>query len=105
MESIKGYIDHIIFRNEDNGYTVFVLVYEEEELTCVGSFPVVSQGENVELKGEFIEHPMYGRQFWIGIWAPRRIRASTQPYRPGLSGSLKRIPSALLRKSRSGFRK
>ncbi len=63
MESIKGYIDHIIFRNEDNGYTVFVLVYEEEELTCVGSFPVVSQGENVELKGEFIEHPMYGRQF------------------------------------------
>lgn len=63
MESIKGYIDHIIFRNEDNGYTVFVLVYQEEELTCVGSFPVVSQGENVELKGEFIEHPMYGRQF------------------------------------------
>ena len=41
-ESITGYIDHIIFRNEDNGYTVMVLkgVSEEDELTCVGSFPV-----------------------------------------------------------------
>lgn len=63
METIKGYVDHIIFRNEDNGYTVFVLVYEEEELTCVGTFPVISQGENVKLLGEFAEHPLYGRQF------------------------------------------
>ena len=54
-ESITGYIDHIIFRNEDNGYTVMVLkgVSEEDELTCVGSFPVVTQGASVELEGEF----------------------------------------------------
>lgn len=63
METIKGYVDHIIFRNEDSGYTVFVLVYEEEELTCVGTFPVISQGENVKLEGAFTEHPLYGRQF------------------------------------------
>lgn len=52
-ESITGYIDHIIFRNEDNGYTVMVLkgVSEEDELTCVGSFPVVTQGASVELRG------------------------------------------------------
>lgn len=39
-ESITGYIDHIIFRNEDNGYTVMVLkgVSEEDELTCVEVF-------------------------------------------------------------------
>lgn len=51
-ESITGYIDHIIFRNEDNGYTVMVLkgVSEEDELTCVGSFPVVTQGASVELE-------------------------------------------------------
>ena len=35
QEKIKGYIDHIIFRNEDNGYTVFVLIQGKEELTCV----------------------------------------------------------------------
>ena len=54
-ESITGYIDHIIFRNEDNGYTVMVLKggSEEDELTCVGSFPVVTQGASVELEGNF----------------------------------------------------
>ena len=52
-ESITGYIDHIIFRNEDNGYTVMVLkgVSEEDELTCVGSFPVVTQGASVDWRG------------------------------------------------------
>ena len=56
-ESITGYIDHIIFRNEDNGYTVMVLkgVSEEDELTCVGSFPVVTQGASVELEGNFTQ--------------------------------------------------
>jgi len=63
METIKGYVDHIIYRNQDNGYTVFVLICDEEELTCVGIFPVVSEGENVKMKGDFTEHPMYGKQF------------------------------------------
>lgn len=42
-ECVTGYIDHIIFRNEDNGYTVMVLkgVKDEDELTCVGTFPVL----------------------------------------------------------------
>ena len=64
-ESVTGYIDHIIFRNEDNGYTVMVLkgVEEEDELTCVGSFPVVTQGASVELEGNFTQHPVYGKQF------------------------------------------
>ena len=64
-ESITGYIDHIIFRNGDNGYTVMVLkgVSEEDELTCVGSFPVVTQGASVELEGNFTQHPVYGKQF------------------------------------------
>lgn len=38
METITGYVDHIIYRNADNGYTVLVLVCEEEEITCVGIF-------------------------------------------------------------------
>ena len=49
-ESVTGYIDHIIFRNEDNGYTVLVLKGTEgddEELTCVGTFPVISQGAKI----------------------------------------------------------
>ena len=63
METIKGYVDHIIFQNPDNGYTVFVMICEEEELTCVGTFSVLSEGENIKVTGEYTEHPMYGRQF------------------------------------------
>ena len=50
MEKITGYIDNIIFRNEDNGYTVFQLNNEEGELTCVGKFSYIGEGEFLELK-------------------------------------------------------
>ena len=65
MEKITGYVDHIIFRNADNGYTVMVLVVEEEEITCVGTFSDIAEGENMEATGEYTEHPTYGRQFKI----------------------------------------
>ena len=52
MEELKGYVDHIIFRNPDNGYTVFVMVCDEE-LTCVGTFSMLSEGENIMVKGEY----------------------------------------------------
>ena len=51
METITGYVDHIIYRNADNGYTVLVLVCEEEEITCVGIFSGISEGENIEVTG------------------------------------------------------
>ncbi len=54
MEKITGYIDHIIFRNEDNGYTVFQLNNEEGELTCVGKFSYI--GERVFGTGRRIHH-------------------------------------------------
>lgn len=46
-ETIEGYVDHIIFRNEDNGYTVMVVIAEEEELTCVGSFQYLRDRKSV----------------------------------------------------------
>jgi exodeoxyribonuclease V alpha subunit len=63
LETITGYVDHIVYRNEENGYTVLVLVAEEEEVTCVGTFPDISDGMTIEAKGEYTEHPTYGRQF------------------------------------------
>ena len=44
MEIHKGYVEHIVFRNSENGYTVFQLIAGEEELTCVGSFAVLNEG-------------------------------------------------------------
>ena len=46
-EKITGYIDHIIFRNEENGYTVLVMITQEEEITCVGNLQAISQGETI----------------------------------------------------------
>ena len=65
MEVRKGYVEHIVFRNNDNGYTVFQLVSEEEELTCVGTFPVITEGELIEATGHYTEHAVYGTQFQI----------------------------------------
>ena len=64
-EIINGYVDHIIYRNADNGYTVLVMIVEEEELTCVGSFADITEGMNIEATGEYVEHNVYGRQFKI----------------------------------------
>ena len=65
MESITGYVDHIVFQNSENGYTVMILMTEGEEVTCVGMCKGLGQGENITAKGEYIEHPVYGRQFKI----------------------------------------
>lgn len=65
MEKISGYVDHIVFQNSENGYTVLSLVMEGEEITCVGTCRGMSQGECVEAEGEYIEHSVYGRQFKI----------------------------------------
>ena len=62
METVQGYIDHFIYRNQSNGYGVIELQTEEEELICVGSFQGIDQGENVEITGQYVEHAVYGRQ-------------------------------------------
>lgn len=63
MEILKGYVEHIIYQNSANGYTVMNLVSDEEEITCVGTFGTLEAGEMVELTGEYTEHALYGRQF------------------------------------------
>ena len=57
MESLAGYVEHIIYRNADNGYTVLNLVSGEDEITCVGIFSAIAEGENIEAQGEYTEHP------------------------------------------------
>ena len=63
MDQITGYVDHIIFRNEENGYTVFVLENDDGEVTCVGTIPFLTEGELVEAEGSFVLHPTYGMQW------------------------------------------
>lgn len=65
MENIKGFIEHIIYRNTENGYTVFNMVSDGEDITCVGLLKSADQGETLEAEGDYIEHAVYGSQFKI----------------------------------------
>ena len=65
MDSIKGYVEHIVFRNDENGYTVFQLNNDAGEVTCVGNFHFIEEGELLELSGEYITHKLYGLQFKV----------------------------------------
>lgn len=64
MEQLSGYVSHIIYRNAANGYTVFELK-SGEEITCVGTFSSLDEGEILELEGEYAEHAVYGSQFKV----------------------------------------
>lgn len=95
MEIIKGYVDHIIYRRPDNGYTVMVVVTEGEELTCVGTMSDVEPGENLKLQGEYTDHAIYGRQFKVSSYevVPPDDVLSIERYLG--SGAIKGIGAAL----------
>lgn len=65
MEKLAGYVEHIVFRNAENGYTVLNFIGEDKEITCVGTFSAIAEGENMELTGEYTQHPTYGKQFRV----------------------------------------
>ena len=69
MVSVTGMVDHIIYRNEENGYTVFIMKSGSKELTCVGTAPDISEGEYLRADGEYTEHQTYGKQLKISALA------------------------------------
>lgn len=65
VEKVTGYVEHIVFRNEENGYTVFHLENEDGEVTCVGNLNFITEGEMLELEGEYVNHSVYGNQLKV----------------------------------------
>ena len=66
-DTYKGYVEHIVYHNEANGYTVFTITNDDdrEEITCVGNCPVINEGEKVSVEGSFIDHRQYGPQLKV----------------------------------------
>lgn len=65
-EIVDGYVEKIIYRNAENGYTVMTVSSEEdEEVTCVGTFTFISEGEYLHMTGGYISHQIYGEQFQV----------------------------------------
>ena len=105
MEIITGYVDHIIYRNAENGYTVFEMVCDEEEITCVGMFSDIVEGENLEAKGEYTEHPTYGRQFKVHSFEEKAPEDEIAIERYLGSGAIKGIGLALAARIVRRFKK
>ncbi len=92
---LEGYVEHIVYRNEENGYSVLSLVSEGQEITVVGSFHYVSEGELLELTGDYIEHSLYGEQFQAESFEVKAPRDVTAIERYLGSGAVKGIGAAL----------
>ena len=98
MEKVKGYIDHFIYKNSDNGYGVMNLVTEDDEIICTGSFREADKGDTVVLAGDYVNHPVYGRQFKAEsceITAPDDVESMLRYLS---SGAIKGIGPAMAKK-------
>ena len=95
QDTIEGYVEHIIFRNEDNGYTVLNLMSEGSEVTCVGVFEYVSEGELLELHGTYVEHATYGKQLKVESYETKIPEDTIAMERYLGSGAIKGIGAAL----------
>ena len=65
LTQLKGTVEHIIYSNEDNGYTVMDVGLEDDVITACGVMPYVSDGDSLILWGNWVHNPKYGRQFKV----------------------------------------
>ena len=94
-ETVEGYIEKIVYRNDDNGYTIFSLTHNEDELTCVGYLTMINEGEFIHATGGYTQHPVYGEQFLLEGY---EIKEPEDAYSMELylsSGAIKGIGKAL----------
>ncbi len=95
METVKGYVEHIIFQNNENGYTVMNLMTEGSEIICVGMGKGLTQGENIAIQGEYVDHPVYGTQLKMASFQVVVPKDSIGMERYLGSGAIKGVGPAL----------
>ena len=101
---VKGYIDHIIYQNTENGYSVLSIISEGDELVCVGFFKAVEAGETLEIEGSFVDHPLYGSQLKADSYQVAAPDDAISMERYLGSGAVKGIGGALAKRIVSRFK-
>lgn len=104
MNHLQGYIDHIRFRNETNGYTVLSLETDSDDETVVGLFPFLNEGEYISMDGDYVDHPVHGPQFQMKTYevvAPNDIK-SMERYLG--SGAIKGVGPAIAKRITKKFK-
>ncbi len=96
--TIKGYVDHIIYQNTENGYTVLVFIDDGEETTCTGYLRNIDPGETLELTGDYVDNPQYGIQFKVESFRAVAPEDAMSIERYLASGAIKGIGKAMAAK-------
>lgn len=105
METVTGYVEHIVFRNEENGYTVFHLENDDGEVTCVGNFNFINEGELLELKGDYVTHNVYGTQLKVSSYMLKEPEDLVSIERYLGSGAIRGVGAALAARIVKKFKK
>ncbi len=105
MAVIEGYVEKIVYRNEENGYTVLTLVHKGEEVTCVGTFQYIGEGECLEAEGDYTAHPVYGEQLKISKYEIKAPEDITAIERYLASGAIKGIGTVMASRIVRRFKK
>ena len=103
METLTGIIEHIIYSNEENGYTVFELLTDTGCETCVGILHAAAEGEHVLLGGEYVEHSMYGMQFAFSSCEVTMAEDEASVLRYLASGAIKGVGPSLAQRIVDAF--
>ncbi|SHH19968.1 SF1B family DNA helicase RecD2 [Tepidibacter thalassicus] len=98
MEKIKGVIVDIVFKNEESGYTVASLEFENDIITIVGCMPTLTIGETIEVEGKWISHKIYGIQFEVSSFLPSTPASVDSIYAYLSSGIIKGIGPKMAQK-------
>lgn len=105
MESIKGYIEKIVYRNTENGYTVMSINADGEDMACVGIFHFIDEGEYIEVRGEYTEHPTYGVQLKVSEYEVLAPEDELAMIRYLGSGAIKGVKESTATKIVNKFKK
>ena len=102
---LDGTVSSVIYRNEENGYTILRLEAPEagEEVTVVGTMPGISPGEGLSVHGQWTRHSTYGEQFRAEI-VERRMPVGEKALLEYLaSGAVKGVGAAMARRLLDAF--
>ena len=100
---LEGAVENIVYRNEENGYTVIEISDGDDYITAVGIMPQANVGDTVKLTGVYTNHRNYGRQFSAQICEICRPTESADILRYLSSGAIKGIGASTAQRLVSEF--
>ncbi len=95
MDTVSGYVNKIVYRNEENGYAVVEIFGGGEEKTIVGNLPFLEEGEYIKAEGKVKNHPLYGDQLLVESYEVQTPEDTLSIERYLASGAIKGIGAAL----------